>query len=244
MSTILPSVQEVASTLDYHILNPNLTRKELTDELVKADELKVYSVFVRPSDVAFAKEFLSELKSDVVIGTVVGFPHGSNTTAVKAVEALEAIDNGATEIDIVVNISWVLDENYVDVVREIFEITTVAREAGVNIVKVVFENAYLNVDQIENLTNALQDSGADFVSTSTGFASSGATINDVAIMHYNRGHMKVKAFGDIYITDNYLKFFEVGVTRFGTSDPELILTELTYRLEDEGQVTNEDERKN
>jgi deoxyribose-phosphate aldolase len=230
MTTILPSINEVAQSIDHAILKPNLSREEINSELIKADELNVFSVCVRPCDVEYAVQFLTARNSKVAVGTVIGFPHGSTTTAVKAVESLEAIDNGATEIDIVVNISMVIDGRYDDAAREIFEIVTVAREAGVSIVKVIFENAYLTPEQIENLTQAMQFSGADFVKTSTGFAATGAVVNDVAIMHYNRGEMEVKASGGIKDLDTYLKFQEIGATRFGTSNADIILEDLASRL--------------
>jgi len=238
MTTILPSVQEVAQSIDHAILKPNLTQAELDAELTLANKLGVATVCVRPTDVAYAQHVMSKFENPTPVGTVIGFPHGSTTTAVKAVEALEAIDNGASEIDIVVNISLVLNGRIDEAVREVYEIVTITREAGVKVIKVIFENAYLTPELVEELTLAMQLSGADFVKTSTGFAPTGAVINDVAIMHYNRGNMEVKASGGIRSLDDYLKFKEVGATRFGTSNAQIILEDLNSRLTD-GTSTNE-----
>lgn len=220
----LPTIEEVAGSIDHAILAPNLTKEKLHSELTLAKELNLFSVCVRPCDVEEAVDFLKD--SNVKVGTVVGFPHGSSTTSVKSVEAMEAIDNGAAEIDIVMNISHVLNGDIYKAVEEIAIITNAARSMDVEKVKVIFENAYLNSEQIAEVSSAMQNAGIDFIKTSTGTASSGAILQDVEIMVANKGDMEVKASGGIRTVHDYLSFREAGVTRFGTSNSEIILNDL------------------
>lgn len=230
MPTVLPTIEEVANSIDHAILKPNLSRKQINQELDKAHQLNVFSVCVRPSDVAYSADYLHGLNSEVTVGTVIGFPHGATTTAVKIFETKEAALNGATEIDIVANISMIIDGQFSKAAQEIEDITNVARESGITVVKVIFENAYLNLTQIRMFTKALQTTGVDFVKTSTGFAETGAVLDDVKVMYANRGNMEVKASGGIKNLDIYLAFREAGVTRFGTSNADIILEDLQSRL--------------
>lgn len=225
----LPTVVEVAATIDHAILKPEFTREDVVRELTIARDLNVFSVCVRPSDVEFAVEFLAG--TTVKVGTVAGFPHGSTTTTVKAVETLEAIDNGAVEVDIVINVGKALEGDYNYVAHEIATIVLAAKQAGVEKTKVIFENAYFNYEQIEELTKAMTSTGVDFVKTSTGYASKGADYNDVAVMSYNAGDMEVKASGGVKNLDDLLKLREVGATRFGTSNAAIILADLAQRIE-------------
>ena len=221
----LPSIQEVAGSIDHAILAPNLSTEKLHSELTLAKNLNLFSVCVRPCDVEEAVSFLAD--SDVKVGTVVGFPHGSSTTSVKSVEALEAIDNGASEIDIVMNISHVINGEAYKAAEEIGIIVNVARSMpGLEKIKVIFENAYLTPEQIKEVSIAMQHTGVDFIKTSTGTAASGAKLEDVNIMVEFKGDMEVKASGGIRTINDYLAFRDSGVTRFGTSNSEVILNDL------------------
>lgn len=221
----IPTVADVASSIDHAILAPNLTKEKFHSELALAKKLNLFSVCVRPCDVEEAVAFLSD--SNVKVGTVVGFPHGSSTTSVKSVEALEAIDNGAKEIDIVMNISHVLNGEAYKSAEEIGIIVNVARSMpGLEKIKVIFENAYLTAEQIKEVSIAMQNAGVDFTKTSTGTASSGAKLEDVKVMVEFKGGMEVKASGGIRTINDYLAFRAAGVTRFGTSNSEVILTDL------------------
>lgn len=220
----LPTVQEVASRIDHAILSPTLSDEVFFAELDKAIKLKLFSVCVRPVDVRRAYEYLEG--SGVVVGTVVGFPHGSSTIRTKSFESFEAIQDGAVEIDVVMNQSAIHNGKLAE---EIEDLNIFARESkmqGASVVKIIFENANLTDEQIAEISKGFDGTDIDFIKTSTGYASSGATAKDVETMVANRGSNEVKASGGIRTVHDLINFWNQGVTRFGTSNSETILNDL------------------
>lgn len=230
MTETLPTVAEVAALIDHAILKPQMTREEVDVQLALAKEYNVFSVCVRPTDVWYAKQYLKG--SGVKVGTVVGFPHGTNTTRTKVAETLGVISiEGAQEIDMVLNIGKLKSGLYDDVREDIRAVVEASHEHGVEIVKVIFETAYLTKEEIIKACELSEEAGASFVKTSTGFAGEGATLENVIIMRENTSlPTEVKASGGITNLDIVLEMMDVGVTRFGSSASKVILDELAARL--------------
>lgn len=224
-TSTLPTVQTIAGMIDHAILKPELTRAEVDAALDLAASQHVFSVCVRPSDVAHAVARLEG--TGVLVGTVIGFPHGTTSTAAKVAESAQAIVDGASELDMVLNIgrlrSGLLDDVEAD-------IRAVVHEAGDLVVKVIFETAFLDDEQIVAACQASERAGARFVKTSTGFAGGGATLDDVRLMRRSVGEgVEVKASGGVRGLDTVLEMLGAGVTRFGTSASVTILEELAHR---------------
>lgn len=216
---------QVAQTIDHAILKPEITRDELDTELDLVARYGVFSACVRPSDVVHAVRRLEG--SGVAVCTVIGFPHGTTTTATKVAEATEALAAGALEVDMVVNIarlrSGLLDDVEAD-------IRAVVEAAGEHVVKVILETALLDDDQIVAGCEAAERAGAAFVKTSTGFAGGGATVPHVTLMRATVGaDVQVKASGGVRGLDTLLEMRDLGVTRFGTSATATILDDAAAR---------------
>jgi deoxyribose-phosphate aldolase len=217
----------LAKTIDHSLLKP-----ELDDAFVEAGcrlalEYDVASVCVRPVDVKRAAALLDG--SDVAVGTVVGFPHGSSTTATKVFEATDALGNGATELDMVIPIGALRSGRDQDVRDDIAAVTSVAHEAGA-LVKVILENAYLSDDEKERGSRLVEAAGADFVKTSTGFAPSGATHPDLELMRrVTSPHVQVKAAGGVRTLDDLLAVMALGVTRIGATQTKVIIDDYRAR---------------
>jgi deoxyribose-phosphate aldolase len=163
--------------------------------------------------------------STVNVCTVIGFPHGSTTTATKAFETSDAIKNGAVEIDMVINVSALLSGDYDYVEQDIRAVVEVSHAAGAS-VKVIFETAFLNDEQIVKACELTEKAGADYVKTSTGFASAGATLHNVKLMKATVGdRLKVKSSGGVRTLDQLIDFMDAGVTRSGCSATEQVLEE-------------------
>jgi len=189
----------------------------------------VASVCIKPYAVARAAELLPE--SSVAVGTTVGFPHGGHATSVKLFESDRAIQDGARELDMVVNIGQVLAGNWAAVASEIGEIVGLAHARSA-IVKVIFENCYLTDEHKVRLCEICAEASADYVKTSTGYGSSGATIDDLKLMRrHTPPHIGVKAAGGIRDLDMLLAVHDVGVTRVGASRTAEMLDECRRRLE-------------
>jgi deoxyribose-phosphate aldolase len=219
MATI--SERDLAATLDHAILKPELTRAEVDAELDTAAEWGVFSVCVRPSDIAYAAERLAG--SGVAVGTVIGFPHGTTSTAAKTAEVRQALADGATEFDMVVNIG-ALRSGFDDVVTA--DIAAVVDAASGHITKVILETALLDEEQIARGSRLTEQGGADFVKTSTGFAGGGATVEHVRLMRANVSErVQVKASGGVRSYADALAMLEAGATRLGTSGSAVILGE-------------------
>ena len=187
----------------------------------------VASATVRPADVALAAELVAG--SDVLVSTVIGFPHGSSATATKVFEAERALDEGARELDMVINIGR-LRSGLDDEVRDEIAAVVAAAVAGDAIVKVILENAYLDDEQKIRGCRLAEEAGAQFVKTSTGFASSGATIGDLELMRAAVSpRVQVKAAGGVRTLDALLEVMNVGVTRIGATATEAILEDFKAR---------------
>lgn len=230
MSTI--SERELAATLDHAILKPELTREQVDAELDIAAEWQVFSVCVRPSDIPHAVARLEG--TGVAVGTVIGFPHGTTSTAAKVAEVRQAAADGASEFDMVVNIA-ALRSGFDDVVVD--DIRAVVEAAEGKIVKVILETSLLDDEQIARGSRLTEAGGADFVKTSTGFAGGGATVAHVRLMRENVGDaVQVKASGGVRSFTDAVAMLDAGATRLGTSGSATILGE-ARRLEAGGEAT-------
>src|SRR5260221_302187 len=218
---------DVAKTIDHSLLRPELDDQFITDGCKLAAQYHVASVCCRPADVKRAVELLKG--TDVAVGTVIGFPHGGTTTQVKVFEAEQALRNGATELDMVINIGALRSGRDEYVKDDIAAIVDKAHAAGA-IVKVILENAYLDDDQKVRGCKLAEAAGADFVKTSTGFAPSGATHEDLALMRRTVSpKVGVKAAGGVRTLDGLLAVMELGVTRIGATQTAAILDEFKSR---------------
>jgi len=221
------SYEQVAKTIDHSLLRPELDLEFVRDGVELARRYGVASATVRPADVAFAVELLEG--SDVFVSTVVGFPHGSSATETKAFEAERAVELGAREVDMVLNIGRLRSGRADEVREDIAAVVAVAQAKGA-IVKVIFENAYLDDAQKELACGLSEEAGAAFVKTSTGFAPGGATIEDLKLMRRCVGpHVQVKAAGGVRTLDALLEVMAVGVTRIGATATETILEDFKAR---------------
>ena len=182
---------------------------------------------MRPVDVARAAEMLRG--TDVKVGTVVGFPHGNHLTEAKVLETRRALEQGALEIDMVIKIGALKSARDGDVEEDIRAVVDAAHGAGA-IVKVIFENAYLTDDEKIRACRLTEAAGADFVKTSTGFAPSGATHDDLRLMRaHTSPHIQVKAAGGVRTLDALLDVMMLGVTRIGATATKTILDEFRSR---------------
>ena len=199
--------------IDHTVLKadtPLETVKRICDE---AMEYCFASVCINPCHVAYCADYLKD--SDVNVCTVIGFPLGANTSAVKAFETKDAIANGADEIDMVMNIGALKDKNY-DLVRD--DVKAVVEAANGTLVKVILETCLLTEDEIKKACELCVEAKADYVKTSTGFSTRGATIEDVRIMKEAvHGKAKVKAAGGVRTPEDMVKIVAAGADRIGTS---------------------------
>ena len=223
------TLEQVAKTIDHSILKPDFTDGDVRAGAELALKYNTASYCIRPMDVVPAAEMLAG--SDVNVCTVIGFPHGSSTTAVKAFETADAIQNGAVEIDMVINISALLSGDYDYVEHDIRAVVDVAHAAGAS-VKVIFETAYLNDELIVKACELSEAAGADYVKTSTGFASEGATLHNVKLMKATVGdRLKVKSSGGVRTLDQLIDYMDAGVTRSGCSATQQVLEEFISKAQ-------------
>jgi len=219
--------RDIAKAIDHSLLRP-----ELDDEFVEAGcrlaaEYDVASVCVRPADVVRARSILDG--TDVAVGTVIGFPHGGHRTDIKVAEARMALAEGATELDMVIQIGALRSGRDADVRADIAAVVDVAHAAGA-IVKVIFENAYLTDDEKIRACRLSEAAGADFVKTSTGFAPGGATHDDLRLMRANTSpHIGVKAAGGVRTLDALIDVMNLGVTRIGATATKAIIDDFRAR---------------
>ena len=218
--------KQLAKTIDHSLLSPEMTESEVIAGCELAKQYDVASVCVKPCHVLLAVEQLKG--TDVAVGTVVGFPHGNSTTAIKVAEAQDAIANGAVELDMVLNIGELRSGN-ADYVRE--DIRAVVEAAkGKALVKVILENAYLTDDEKVLACQLVEEAGADFVKTSSGYASGGATLDDLKLMRASVGpQVQVKAAGGVRSLDAILDVIDVGTTRVGATATATILDDFKKR---------------
>lgn len=205
--------------IDHTVLKPETTKEQVAKVLEEAKEYDFASVCINPTWVSFAAEGLKG--TDVKVCTVIGFPLGANTSAVKAFETKDAIENGADEIDMVINIGALKDKNY-DLVLE--DIKAVVEASGDKLVKVIIETCLLTDEEKVKACELSKEAGADFVKTSTGFSIGGATVEDVALMRKTVGpEMGVKASGGARSYEDAIAFIEAGASRIGASSGVAIM---------------------
>jgi deoxyribose-phosphate aldolase len=236
------TLQEIASMIDHSLLQPTMTDRNLIAGFETALKWNVASVCVKPYAVDLCQKYLMD--SPVKVCTVIGFPQGSNSTSIKKIESLQAIADGAVELDMVINIGKVLSNEWEYVKTEIAEINEICLQ-GKAILKVIFENDYMpNEGYKIMLTKMCREIKVAFVKTSTGygynkltdghFATNGATLADCKLMVEHAGTiMQVKAAGGIRTLNDLLAFRAIGVTRIGATATEAILTEFieSYKTE-------------
>ncbi len=231
-------VHELAKMIDHSLLHPTMTDADLRKGCDIARQYNVASVCIKPYAVNQAVEWLRD--SDVLVGTVIGFPHGNSSISIKVAETIQACRDGATEIDMVVNVGKVLQKDW-NYVRDEIKAVTEATHAGGAIVKVIFENDYLPDDSHKiRLCEICSELGVDFVKTSTGYGFVkgeddrygylGATEHDLKLMcHHSAPGVQVKAAGGVRTLDDLLKVREWGVSRVGATATVAMIEEAKRR---------------
>ena len=223
------SAYDIAQMIDHSLLNPKFTWQEVEAGCHLAAEYQCITVCVKPCDVQLAFGILKGSK--VITTSVIGFPHGSNITEIKVLEARRALEEGCGEVDMVMNIGRFLSGDY-SLVQD--DIAAVCEEVhkGKAILKVILENAYLTEEQIKKACEICAAVKADFTKTSTGYAPYGARIQDLKIMRANTPpSMQVKAAGGVRQLDDALAVRAVGVTRFGCTTTANMIQEARQREE-------------
>ncbi len=203
---------EINLLIDHTYLKPFGTKEEIDRLLEEAITYRFKSVCVNPTWVEYAAESLK--KSDVLVCTVIGFPLGASTTSTKVYETRDALKKGAHEIDMVLNIGWVKDGEYEKVEKEVRAVKEVCQN---RVLKVILETCYLSEEELEKAARASIDGGADFIKTSTGFGTGGATVEDVRLMKKVAGEKGVKASGGVKTLEDLHAMVEAGATRIGAS---------------------------
>jgi len=219
--------EQLAKVIDHSLLRPELTEADMIAGCELAARYHTATVCVKPCHVKLAKSVLKD--SDVLVSTVIGFPHGSNLTAIKVAEAEQAMDDGAVELDMVLNIGQLRSGKLDDVLADIQAVCQAAHARGAK-VKVILENAYLTDDQKITACKLCESAGADWVKTSTGFAPSGATLDDLRLMRATVSEkVQVKAAGGVRTLPALLDVIDAGVTRCGATATAAILDEFKAR---------------
>lgn len=205
-------MKEILKHVDHTLLSQTATWEEIRALCDDAIAYGTASVCIPPSYVRQAKEYVKER---MAVCTVIGFPNGYNTTAAKVFETAEAVENGADEVDMVINMGWVKDGEYARITQEI---GAVKEAAGSRILKVIIETCFLEEEEKIRMCKAVTEAGADFIKTSTGFGSGGATFEDVALFarHVGEG-VQIKAAGGIRSIADAEEFLRLGASRLGTS---------------------------
>jgi deoxyribose-phosphate aldolase len=222
------TAERLASYLDHSVLAPTSTLQDVLTGAEVALRFGARAYCVRPIDVALAAKLFQG--SAVTVATVIGFPHGTSTTASKVFEARDAIVAGARELDMVINQSAMLSADFETVRLDIAAVVEAVRDIDSVLVKVILETANLTEEQIVTACHISLLAGADFVKTSTGFAASGATVENVALMRATVGDaMGVKASGGIKTLDQVIDLIEAGASRVGLSGTVKIFDEFATR---------------
>ena len=205
-------INKILGHCDHTLLKQTATWEDIKQIIDDGIKFQTASVCIPPSYVRQAADYA---KGGVKICTVIGFPNGYNTTAVKAFETGDAIDNGADEIDMVINIGWVKDKKWDDIEHEI---STLKEICGDHILKVIVETCMLTDEEKVKMCELVTYAGADFIKTSTGFGGGGATFDDIKLFSENIGEgVRMKASGGISSLEDAEKFMELGAERLGTS---------------------------
>jgi deoxyribose-phosphate aldolase len=222
------TLRDIAKMIDHSLLRPTLTVDELEQGIRLARQYDVASVCIMPYYLKRCAELLAG--STVNAGTTIGFPHGGHAAAIKVAEARQALDDGGVELDTVVNLSKVLSGDWGYVRGEIQAIVDLTHERGAK-VKVIFENCYLQDEHKIRLCEICGEARADWVKTSTGYGSGGATLDDLRLMRkHSPPHVQVKAAGGVRDLDMALAVRQIGATRFGCTRTAEILEECRRRL--------------
>ena len=205
---------EIFRFIDHTLLKQNAVWEQIREICQEGMDFGTASVCIPPSFVKQAAEFVGER---LPICTVIGFPNGYQTTAVKVFEAAEAVQNGAAEIDMVINIGDVKNRDYDKVLEEI---RTLKRAAGTKILKVIIETCYLTQEEKIRLCECVTQAGADYIKTSTGFGTAGAVLEDIRLFRDHIGeNVKMKAAGGIRTPEQIEQYLELGCARIGSSAP-------------------------
>ena len=206
------SRKEILQHVDHTLLAPTATWEELQILCDEAIKYETASVCVPPNRVKQVKDYLCGPRA---VCTVVGFPNGYHTTAVKAMETEEVLDRGAAEVDMVINLGWVKEKRFHDVQTEIHTLKDICDD---KILKVIVETCFLTEEEKIKMCEVVTEAGADFIKTSTGFGSGGATFEDVALFAAHVGeNVRIKAAGGIGSFEDAKHFLELGASRLGTS---------------------------
>lgn len=214
-------MDELAKMIDHTLLKPEATAEQIKKLCEEARDYGFASVCINPCQVKLAAKMLRD--TDVKVCTVIGFPLGANTSEVKAYETKDAIENGAEEIDMVMNIGAMKSGDYELVKKDVQAVVDAAK--GRTIVKVILENCLLEKDEIKKACEICKQAGADYVKTSTGFNKSGATVEDVELMRETVGdEMGVKAAGGIRDTKTAMAMVGAGASRIGASSSMKIIS--------------------
>ncbi|MGB7448888.1 MAG: deoxyribose-phosphate aldolase [Ornithinimicrobium sp.] len=231
------SVQDIADLIDHALLKPELTPDHVRESVAELAAQRIWSVCVRPGDVRLAVEAVATVDgSPTRVCTVIGFPHGTTSTAAKVAEARQALADGATELDMVLNIGALIGGAHQQVQDDIAAVVEVGHEADA-LVKVIFETALLEQGHKEAACELSEAAGADFVKTSTGFAGGGATPEDVRLMREHCSDaVQVKASGGVRDIDTALAMVADGATRLGTSSTDALLREARQRRSSDSLV--------
>lgn len=207
-------MENIAQYIDHTILNADAVKTDIERICKEAIEYNFKTVCIQPYWVPYAKELLAG--SEVGITTVIGFPLGANSTKIKVAETKQAIEDGATEVDMVINIGALKNEDYETVLNDIKAVVDAA--AGKAGVKVIIETSLLTKPEKVRACELAKEAGADFVKTSTGFSTGGATLEDVRLMRATVGpEMGVKASGGVRSYQDAIAMIEAGATRIGAS---------------------------
>jgi len=223
------SYNDISRMIDHSLLRPDTTLEAFETGCLLAVAYQAGSVCIQPHYLKRCAEILQG--SGVRASTVIGFPHGGHRTAVKVAEARQALLDGGEELDLVCNISRVVSGDWDTVRDDLQEVIAVTHAAGQK-VKVIFENCYLNTEQKVRLCELCTELQADWVKTSTGYGSSGATLEDLQLMRKHSGpQVQVKAAGGVRDLDTLLRCRDLGVTRIGASATQAMLDDCRRRLQ-------------
>lgn len=207
--------------MDSTLLKSTSVKEEIEKLCEDAKKYEFATVCINPCYVSYASKLLKDTK--VKVCTVIGFPLGANTTRIKMEEAMDAVSNGAEEIDMVINVGYLKDKDYSYIKNEIKEIKD---SINGKTLKVIIETCYLDKDEIKIMTEICNETGVDFIKTSTGFGTRGASLNDIEIINkYKNDKLKVKASGGIRTKEDAEKYIKLGVSRIGTSNAVKMMEE-------------------
>ena len=205
-------IKEILKHVDHTLLLQGSTWEEIKQICDDAMKYGTASVCIAPSYVKQAAEYMGD---KMAVCTVIGFPNGYMTTAAKAFETKDALENGASEIDMVINIGWLKDKKY-DLIEN--EIRSLKEICGDKILKVIIETCFLTEEEKIKMCEIVTNAGADYIKTSTGFGGAGATFEDIKLFSEHIGaNVKMKAAGGISSIEDAEKFLELGAERLGTS---------------------------